>query len=578
MRTDARQERLAPGRLRGEEGLGRLAVRRTVIVARLEPIRQVVRPGMEPDDEDIGSRHRLAAGRRLDDARGRADDDRVRRRDGIDELGGLAGMHPVDALLGAQFADGPSRLRLDIDIGVAPCDPESIGEFPTDRRLADTHQTGKHDVPRQGGIRGVHRDSVSDPGRCPRARAAAARRPDLYTRVVETPQPIAPPAVIGILGGGQLGRMLAGAARAMGYRIAILDPDPECPAAAVADHVVIGGYADVDAADRLASLSDVVTYELEHVAAEVVATIEARVPVRPGHGPLVVTQDRLAERRFVEGAGVAVAPWREVRTVAEARAAATDLGLPLRLKLPIGGYDGRGQLRIADSAALDDAWGRLGREPGDPLLAERELAFLAELSVIVARGPDGSIATFPITRNHHDDGILVESVAPAPVPAGVAAEAATIGTTLALAMDLCGTLTAELFLLQDGSLVVNELAPRVHNSGHWTIEGAHTSQFEQHIRAICGSGLGSPAASGPVAMVNLLGTGAPRDARLRGVATALTDPAVHLHVYDKRRVFERRKMGHVTALGADLETALASAQVALDALWWAEDGTTKEDR
>ncbi len=364
----------------------------------------------------------------------------------------------------------------------------------------------------------------------------------------------------------------------MGYRIAILDPDPSCPAAAVADRVVIGAYDDVAAAERLASLSDVVTYELEHIAADVVATIEAVVPVRPGHGPLIVTQDRLAERRFVEGAGAAVAPWREVRTVAEARAAVTELGLPVRLKLPIGGYDGRGQLRIADASELDDAWDRLGRPAGAPLLAERELAFVAELSVVVARGLDGSIATFPIARNRHDGGILVESIAPAPVPADVAEGAAAIGTTLALAMDLRGTLTAELFHLPDGSLVVNELAPRVHNSGHWTIEGAETSQFEQHIRAICGLGLGSPAASGPVAMVNLLGTGTRREARLRGVTAALADPAVHLHLYDKRDVFERRKMGHVTALGADPDTALARAQAALDALWWADDPTAKEDR
>ena len=262
--------------------------------------------------------------------------------------------------------------------------------------------------------------------------------------------PIAPPAVIGILGGGQLGRMLGTAARAMGYRVAVLDPDPDCPAAAIADRLVIGSYDDVGAALRLADLSEVVTYELEHVAADVVEAIEARVPVRPGHGPLVVTQDRLAERRFVEGAGAAVAPWREVRSVADARAAARDLGVPLRLKLPIGGYDGRGQLRITEAGELDTAWERLGRSAGTILLAERELDFTIELSVVVARAADGAVAAFPVARNAHDDGILVESVAPAPVAAAVAARAVAIGTTLAVAMDLCGTLTAELFLLGDG--------------------------------------------------------------------------------------------------------------------------------
>ena len=394
---------------------------------------------------------------------------------------------------------------------------------------------------------------------------------------VDLPVPISPPAVIGILGGGQLGRMLGLAARAMGYRVAILDPDPDCPAAAIADEVIVGSYEDVEAAVRLAGVSDVVTYELEHVAAAVVEAVAAFVPVRPGHGPLVVTQDRLAERRFVEGAGIAVASWREVRSVAETLAAAEELGLPLRLKLPIGGYDGRGQMRITDVHEIHDAWERLGRQAGTPLLAERELDFEAELSVVVARAVDGACAAFPISRNRHDAGILVESTSPASVAADVAERATAIGSTLAAAMDLTGTLTAELFLLRDGGLVVNELAPRVHNSGHWTIEGAATSQFEQHIRAICGLGLGSAAALSPTAMVNLLGTGRRRPARLLGMDTALTDPGVHLHLYDKRDVFERRKMGHLTALDVDVDAALDRARRALAALTWA-DGTTEDDR
>jgi 5-(carboxyamino)imidazole ribonucleotide synthase len=395
---------------------------------------------------------------------------------------------------------------------------------------------------------------------------------------VDPVSPIEPPAVIGILGGGQLGRMLGIAARSMGYSLAVLDPDPECPAAAVADLVVIGSYEDVEAALRLAEVSAVVTYELEHVAADVVAALETRVPVRPGRKPLVVTQDRLAERRFVEGAGIAVAPWREVRSVADARSAASELGLPMRLKVPIGGYDGRGQVRIGAVDELDDAWDRLGRPDGAALLAEREIDFAAELSVIVARAVDGAVAVFPVARNVHDAGILVESVAPARIEPAVEAAAVALGTALAEAMDLCGTLTAELFLLHDGSLVVNELAPRVHNSGHWTIEGAATSQFEQHIRAICGLGLGSPAALAPTAMVNLLGSGPAREARLLGVAGALADPTVHLHVYDKRSVFERRKMGHLTALGSSTDEALEAARGARARLHWADDPTKEGDR
>jgi 5-(carboxyamino)imidazole ribonucleotide synthase len=393
---------------------------------------------------------------------------------------------------------------------------------------------------------------------------------------VDDPTPILPPAVIGILGGGQLGRMLALAARAMGYRIAVLDPDPHCPAASVADRVMVGSYDDVVAALQLADRCQVVTYELEHVAAEVVEALEARLPVRPGHRPLTVTQDRLAERRFVEGTGVAVAPWREVGSPDEARAAVAELGLPFRLKLPIGGYDGRGQLRILRPGDVDDAWTRLGRPAGTPLLAERELEFQAELSIVLARDVHGRIATFPIAWNRHDAGILVESVAPAPVSSVIAEHASAVGERLAEAMDLCGTLTAELFLLGDGTILVNELAPRVHNSGHWTIEGAQTSQFEQHIRAICGLSLGSPAALAPAAMVNLLGTGPSRPARLLGVATALADPAVHLHLYDKRRVFERRKMGHLTALGGSVEAAQQQARVALAGLRWADDTIEEE--
>jgi 5-(carboxyamino)imidazole ribonucleotide synthase len=386
--------------------------------------------------------------------------------------------------------------------------------------------------------------------------------------VTATSAAILPPATIGILGGGQLGRMLAFAARSMGYRVWALDPDPDCPAASVVDRLVVGAYDDLDAAFELADGSQVVTYELEHVSAAVVRAVGDRRLVRPGLQPLTVTQDRLAERRFVEAAGVQVAPWREVASPAEGREVAGELKVPLRIKAAIGGYDGRSQVRIAKLADLDGAWTRLGQPEGTALLAERELAFAAELSVVVARGADGHVVPFPVARNVHDNGILVESVAPAPVPGNVTARAVDIASRLAIAMDLCGTLTAELFLLDDGTLVVNELAPRVHNSGHWTIEGAATSQFEQHIRAICGLPLGSPAANGVAAMVNILGTGESRPARPTGIEDALADPGVHLHIYDKRRVFERRKMGHVTVVSDSADDALERARAAATAIGW----------
>jgi 5-(carboxyamino)imidazole ribonucleotide synthase len=397
---------------------------------------------------------------------------------------------------------------------------------------------------------------------------------DIHRQLGVERLPITPPATIGLLGGGQLGRMLALAAREMGYRIAVMDPDPACPAAAVADRVIVSGYDDVGGALRLAEISDVVTYELEHVATEVIDAVDATRPVRPGRLPLHVTQDRIAERRFLESANADVAPWREVRTTDDLRQAATELGLPLRLKAATGGYDGRGQLRLTDAAAIDVALDRLGRPAGESLLAEAEQRFQAELSIVITRSLVGRMATYPLSCNRHDRGILVESVAPAAVDRDVAVRAEKLAERLAVLMGITGTLTTELFLLPDGRLVVNELAPRVHNSGHWTIDGATTSQFEQHIRAICGLDLGSTQARTPTAVVNLLGSGRDRPARLdpASLAESMVDPTVHVHLYDKRRVFDRRKMGHVTATGATTEEALQHAQAAAAVLRWSGDG------
>ncbi|MBI2777357.1 MAG: 5-(carboxyamino)imidazole ribonucleotide synthase [Chloroflexi bacterium] len=385
---------------------------------------------------------------------------------------------------------------------------------------------------------------------------------------------IPPPATIGILGGGQLGRMLALSARELGYRVAILDPDPDCPAAAVADRVEVGRYDDVAAARRLAAGCAVITYELEHVDLGLVKALDdGTIPVRPGPYALKLTQDRLAERRYLEMSGAAVAPWREIGSGEELRAAAAELGLPLRLKASIGGYDGRSQVRIADDAGLAAAEAFLAGSAaaGRPMLLERELDFEAELSVIVARGVDGLTATYPVGRNVHDAGILVQSSVPAGIPAAIEAHAAALATDLATGMGLVGLLAVELFLMRDGGLIVNELAPRVHNSGHWTIEAAVTGQFEQQVRAITGQPLGATALRpGGAATVNLLGTGPDRPAVPLGTEAALEAPDVHLHLYDKRRVFERRKMGHVTAVGASPAAALDAARSAATAIRWAD--------
>ena len=391
----------------------------------------------------------------------------------------------------------------------------------------------------------------------------------VYRRLGFVPPAISPPATIGILGGGQLGRMVGLAARQMGYRITVLDPDPACPAAAVADRVEVGTYDDVAAAHRVAAGSAVVTYELEHVSAPLVSAIDdGGRPIRPGPYPLKITQDRLAERRFLENNGVPVAPWRPAASADEVRAAASELGFPLRLKANIGGYDGRSQWRLGSEAELE---AHITSQPIEgSMLVERELDFRAELSVIVARAADGTCRAYPPVRNVHDEGILLESVVPCGCGDDILHAAEELGELLATGMGLVGVLTAELFLMGDGTLVVNELAPRVHNSGHWTIEGAVTSQFEQHVRAICGLPLGDVALRAPAAaMVNVLGDGSRRPATLLGIADALRSPDVHVHLYDKHDVFERRKMGHVTALGRDPDEALAKARQARAALSWA---------
>ena len=388
----------------------------------------------------------------------------------------------------------------------------------------------------------------------------------VYRKLGFAPPVIEPPATIGILGGGQLGRMLGLSARAMGYRIAILDPDPAAPAGAVADRIEVGSYEDVAAAKRMAVDASVVTYELEHVGQGVVTALDDRArPIRPGPYPLKLTADRLAERRFVEANQGRVAEWREVGAASEVLVAAAELGYPLRLKAARGGYDGRSQARLGSADDIESLDGRIGW----PALLERELAFEAELSVVVARNVDGISRTFPVARNRHDRGILVESVVPAAVAPEVEEAAANLAIGLATSMGLVGTLTVEMFLMPDGTLVVNELAPRVHNSGHWTIEGAVTSQFEQHLRAICGLPLGSVAMRAPaVAMVNLLGEGAPRPAIATGMYQALLVPDAHVHIYDKATVFERRKMGHVTALGSTVDEALERAREAAGLIGW----------
>ncbi len=351
---------------------------------------------------------------------------------------------------------------------------------------------------------------------------------------------IAPGSTIGILGGGQLGRMLALAAANMGYRVHIFAPEAELPAGDVAAFVTRAAYDDTAALDAFAARVDVVTYEFENVPVAAVERLAARIPVRPGARPLDIAQDRLAEKGFIAGLGGVTAPYRAVASLADLAAALGEIGTPAVLKTRRMGYDGKGQARIATPADAAAAWAAIGEAPA---IVEAHVAFDAEFSVIVARGVDGASVIYDVPHNHHVGGVLDTSRVPAP-PAVTrhAAAAAALARRAADALDYAGVLTLEFFACATGP-VFNEMAPRVHNSGHWTIEGARVSQFENHIRAVCGLPLGPVTLTAPaVQMTNLLG-----DA-VHDWAEILADPGAHLHLYGKSEVKPGRKMGHVTRL------------------------------
>ena len=370
------------------------------------------------------------------------------------------------------------------------------------------------------------------------------------------PTPILPGAAIGILGGGQLGRMIALSARAMGYRILTLDPTPDAPCAQVADRHVVAAYDDLEAARALAGEADVVTYEFENVDAEVAAALAESTRVPQGAELLAIAQHRIREKTAIERAGVPVAPWRAVRDRDELERAVAELGTPSVLKTATGGYDGKGQRVLRDAAGAAAAWQELGGA-GREMVLEAFVAFQRELSVVVGRSTRGEVVAFPTTENLHVDNILMRSIVPARIESVVAERAAGLATRLAKAWHAVGLLAVEMFLTVDGKLLVNEVAPRPHNSGHWTMDACATSQFEQHVRAVCGLALGSTRVLTPVVMVNVLGEHLePLRAWLAsgGAHPADVDPKVHL--YGKAEVRPGRKMGHVNVLAEDVERAL----------------------
>ena len=365
---------------------------------------------------------------------------------------------------------------------------------------------------------------------------------------------VAPGQTLGILGGGQLGKMIAIEARRLGYRVKVLDPDPACPAAEVAE-VVQGAWSDPAAALELAIGCDVVTLETEHVPYAVLAEVEHVRSLRPSAQVLRTIQDRKNQRQFLRRHDLPQTRWASVDNVPELHQALRDIGVPAILKRRTGGYDGRAQVRIYAAEEAEAAWRSLGEAP---CILEGFVDFRAELSVVLARSANGEIRFFAAAENVHKNGILHTTVAPARFAPGVLSAAEDLATRAAVVLELVGVLAVELFLTHDDALLINEMAPRVHNSGHFTLGACATSQFEQQLRAVCGLPLGSQHQHAPAAMVNLLG-----DLWAHGepdFLPVLAEPRAHLHLYGKRVAHAGRKMGHITVLAETTDEALVIAE------------------
>ena len=373
--------------------------------------------------------------------------------------------------------------------------------------------------------------------------------------------PLLPGATIGVLGGGQLGRMMAIAARRMGYRVVVLDPSQTCPTAQIADGVVVGALDDLEAARELAEQVEVVTLDTEHVPPELLAELEKITPVRPGASVLRTINDRQIQKQFLDGLGLPQAKWAPATDATELAAALDRVGRPAIVKVRRAGYDGKGQVRIEQTS---DAVAEHAKLRGAPAVAEELVRFAREISVILARGVSGEIRIYPIAENVHRRHILHTTRAPAPISDEQRARAEQIAVTVAEALGHIGVIAVEMFELPDGRLLVNEIAPRTHNSGHYTYGACATTQFEQHVRAICGLPLGDPRALSGAVMVNLMGElwqGGPPPWQ-----HVLSRPDAHLHLYGKDAPAPGRKMGHVLLLDDDTDRALGAADMIISAL------------
>lgn len=372
---------------------------------------------------------------------------------------------------------------------------------------------------------------------------------------------ILPGATLGLLGGGQLGRMFTIRARSMGYRVIVLDPDPVSPAGSLADRHLCRPYLDLDALAELGGEAAVVTTEFENVPAEAMRHLARSCLVRPGAAAVMTTQDRSSEKRFLAEVGIATAPFAVVASPGEVAAAWQTIGDPAILKTARLGYDGKGQAVVRSEEEASSAFERVGRVP---CVLERRLDLAFEVSVVLARGHDGAVAAFPVGENVHVDGILDTTVVPARIPPAIAREATALAQRVADQLDYVGVLGVEMFVTAGNRIWVNEIAPRPHNTGHYTLDACVTDQFEQQVRAICGLPLGEPAQMRPAAMANLLGdlwqAGEPAWDR------ALAVPGVTLHLYGKREARPGRKMGHLNCVADTADEALARVREARDAL------------
>ena len=369
---------------------------------------------------------------------------------------------------------------------------------------------------------------------------------------------VQPGSLLAILGGGQLGRMTAMAARTMGYRVRVMDPDPTCPASSVVDEVIAGQWDDVAAARRLATGAGAVTLEIEQIGVEALAEVAKLVPLRPGVEPIRIIQDKTLQKKWLADEAFPVGPFRVVRSEEELQQAVSTLGGRVFLKIGRGGYDGRGQVRIGVGAPATEesiamAWQGMGARPA---VAEQALDLDYEISVMAARNPAGEVRSFPAARNHHENQILAWSVLPAGIPADLEARAEALAAAVISRLGLEGLLCVELFVTRQGELLVNELAPRPHNSYHQSERGCVTSQFEQLVRTTCNLPLGDTSLITPAAIVNLLGEVWLSGSGKPNFAAALAIPGVRLHLYEKHAPRIGRKMGHLSATGATAEEAL----------------------